>query len=240
MDGPDVSLVTRLACDHLRTLGTKPAALLVAGAIPAPGGGLDLARLRSCAPQLDIRVVEDGTPAARTAARRAGVAQRAVGDLRTVPLRPRSCDLVYCCLLLHRIEHSELILDRLLTALRPGGLLIIRTADRDCSAGFLDRVLPIGVRQAGWRHRFPGQPGPFAAIYEPLASRAGIRSYATRRGLVVVRHETHSGPDAAHRRAGPLSARRLVAWLSHGRLTAAHDELTFVIRRPQEGSARLL
>ncbi|MEP7025888.1 MAG: methyltransferase type 12, partial [Actinomycetota bacterium] len=121
-----------------------------------------------------------------------------------------------------------------------GGLLLLRTADRDCAAGFFDRVLPLWARRVVWRLQRPGQPGPYAAVYEELASGRGIQSYAARRGLVIVRREGLTGPAAGRRHAGPLSARRIVARLSRGRLTADHDELAYVILRPEDRSARLL
>jgi SAM-dependent methyltransferase len=238
---PRVSLATQLACGYAAGLRNRPVALLRAGAAPAPASGLDLDRLRAVCGQLIISIVDDGSPAARAAAAgQTGLSACALGDLRTVPLRPRSYDIVDCCLLLHRIEHTELVLDRLAGALRPGGLLLLRVVDRGSAAGFLDRALPQRARRAGWRRRRPGEPGPYPAVYEPLTTARGITSYAARRGLVIMRRDTLAGPAAGRRPARLLTARRAVAWLSRGRLTAAHDELIFALRRPEESSARLL
>jgi len=242
---PPVSLATQLACGYAAALRHQPVTLLRAGAAPAPASGLDLDRLRAACGPLTIGLADDGSPAARAAARAAAAAQPglsacALGDLRTVPLRPRSYDIVDCCLLLHRIEHTELVLDRLAGALRPGGLLLLRVVDRASAAGFLDRALPQRARRAGWRRRRPGEPGPYPAVYEPLTTARGITSYAARRGLVIMRRGTLAGPAAGRRPARLLTARRAVAWLSRGRLTAAHDELFYALRRPEEPSARLL
>jgi SAM-dependent methyltransferase len=238
---PPVSLVTQLACGYAASLRRRPVALLRAGAAPAPASGLDLDLLRAACGPLTIGLVDDGSPAARAAAAgQQGLSTCAQGDLRTVPLRPRSYDIVDCCLLLHRIEHTELVLDRLAGALRPGGLLLLRVVDRASAAGFLDRALPPGARRSGWRRRRPGEPGPYPAVYEPLTTARGITSYAARRGLVIARRDTLAGPAAGRRPARLFTARRAVAWLSRGRLTAAHDELIFAIRRPEESSARLL
>jgi hypothetical protein len=35
-------------------------------------------------------------------------------------------------------------------------------------------------------------------------------------------------------------ARSMIAWLSRGRLTDAHDELLYVIRKPEDRFARLV
>ncbi len=37
-----------------------------------------------------------------------------------------------------------------------------------------------------------------------------------------------------------LAARKLVAWLSAGRLACDHDELCYVVRKPEDRDARLL
>jgi len=41
-----------------------------------------------------------------------------LGDLRTIAIAPRSFDIVHCALLLDRIEHIELVLDRFTAALK--------------------------------------------------------------------------------------------------------------------------
>jgi SAM-dependent methyltransferase len=165
-----------------------------------------------------------------------------LGDLRSIPLPPRSFDILYCALLLERIPHATLVLDRFLAALRPGGLILLRVRDRDCAAAALDRLLPEVARRAIWARLHPGEPGPFPAVYDPLVSERGIRAYATRRDIVIIRRETaRTPPGAPSRLADAVSAARtFIAWLSRGRLTDAHDELLYVIRRPEDRFARLV
>jgi hypothetical protein len=57
---------------------------------------------------------------------------------------------------------------------------------------------------------------------------------------VIAQHQALS--LLAERRGPPwlLAASRLVAILSRGRLTAAHDQLRYVIRKPESHFARLL
>jgi SAM-dependent methyltransferase len=164
------------------------------------------------------------------------------GDLRTVPLPPRSFDIVYCGFLLERIPHAPLVLDRFVAALRPGGLLLLRVRDRDCAAAALDRLLPGAVRKALWPRLHPGEPGPFPAIYDPLASARGIQAYALTHGLVITRRESaRTVPGPPGRLSSAVSAARtLVARLSRGRLTDSHDELLYVIRKPEDRFARLV
>jgi SAM-dependent methyltransferase len=165
-----------------------------------------------------------------------------VGDLRTIPLPPRSFDVVHCSLLLDRISHVPLVLDRFAAALRPGGLLLLRIRDRDSAAAFLDRRLPGWARRMLWTRLYPGQPGPFPAIYEPTASGRGVAAYMLMRGLVITqRRAARTLPRQPERLCRLLSVTRgLIAWLSRGRLTDAHDEMLFVIRKPEDRFARVV
>jgi SAM-dependent methyltransferase len=231
---------TLLACGYAAERPGQPVALLQAGCATA-ADGIDLALLRETGCELSTDLVDTGDQVVAAAiASQSPLAGCILGDLRTVPLPPRSYDIVHCSLLLDRIPHAELVLDRMVAALKPGGLLLLRTPDRDCAAGFIDRVLPQWLRRLDWRNQHPGEPGPYPAIYEELVSARGIQSYVLRHGLVIAEHGSLSGPAAGRRAAGPLAARTLVARLSGGRLTASHDELTYVIRRPENPFARVL
>jgi Methyltransferase domain len=165
-----------------------------------------------------------------------------LGDLRTIAIPPRSVDIVHCALLLDRISHVELVLDRFTAALRPGGLFLLRIRDRDCAAGLLDRIAPQWIRRALWARLNPGQPGPFRAVYEPACSDRGIQAYVQLRGLVISRRETARTWPAGPGRAGRAvsAARTIVARLTRGQLTDAHDEVLYVIRKPQDRFARVV
>jgi SAM-dependent methyltransferase len=210
------------------------------------GTDLDIAALRASRCSLTLTLLDEDSPLTRAAvAGRPHLAAAVLGDLRTAPLVPRSADIVHCCLLLDRIAHAELVLGRLVDALRPGGLLLLRTADRYSAAGFLDRRLPGPLRALAWRSLRPGEPGPYPARYEALTSARGVRIFASRHGLVIARREVSRRSDreparSRHRRPVIRSARWLVAAASRGRLTDAHDELRYVIRKPEDQFARVL
>jgi SAM-dependent methyltransferase len=237
----EASRFTLLAGEYAAARPGQPVALLQAGCATAVDG-IDLALLRETGCELSADLVDtaDQVVAAAMAAQSRLASSSILGDLRTVPLPPRSYDIVHCSGLLERIPHAELVLDRIVAALKPGGLLLLRTADRGCAAGFIDRAAPQWLRRLGWRGRHPGKPGPYPAIYEELVSARGIASYVLRRGLVIAERGSVSGPAAGRPPPGPLAARTLLARLSGGRLTADHDELTYVIRRPEDLFARVL
>jgi hypothetical protein len=186
-------------------------------------------------------LIDDDTAAARAAAAgRPDLGACTLCDPRMAPLVPRSVDIVHCALLLERISHAELVLDRLVETLRPGGLLLLQTIDRDCAVGFLDRVLPRPLRALIWRSLRPGGPGPYPAVYERLVSERGIQSYVLRRGLVIAQRQTLGLLPGRRRPLWLRAVSGLVVGLSRGRLTSDHDELRYIIRKPEDQFARVL
>lgn len=165
-----------------------------------------------------------------------------LGDPRTIPLPPRAFGIVCSVHLLDRVEHAELVLDRLVAALRPGGLLLLRFRDRECAAGLLDRILPTPARRAIWHWLRPRQAGPFPAVYERLLSAAGMHAYTLARGLMIAQHEAvRDRPRRPARPAwGAPLACRLIAAATRGRLPDNHDDLLYVIRKPENRFARVL
>jgi hypothetical protein len=239
-DASPADVFTRFAADYAAEHPGRAITLLQAGCTTA-GPELDVTALLASTPELVVSQVDDDSEVVRAAiAGRPELSTAMLTELRTLTLTPRSVDFVQCSMLLHRIGHAELVLDRLVGALRPGGLLFLRTADRETAAGFLDRKLPEFVRATAWRAARPGEPGPFPACYEPIASGRGIESFVVRHGLAIAHRQTCSGAvghDAAHRIP---PAEQLVTWLSRGRLIASYDELRYVIRKPEDKYARIL
>jgi SAM-dependent methyltransferase len=239
--GPDTTgLFTRFALDFAAARPGRTITVLQAGCTTA-GRDLDLAALRASGHQVDACLVDDESPETRAAAAaRPDIGPAILGKLGVLPLRPRSFDIVQCSLLLHRISNAEVVLARLAASLRPGGLLLLRIADPASAAGFLDRRLPGPIRAIAWRGTRPGQSGPHPAIYEPVAWAPGIEAFISRHGLAVA-HRCVSGQAEGLSRPGlARSAARLVAWLSGGRLACDHDELCYVVRKPEDRSARVL
>lgn len=240
LSGRSARLFTQAALGYAAHRAGQPLALLQVGCTTAVDGP-DTAQLRRAGCDMTVSRIDDDSPAARAAVS-AHQELRActLGDLRIAPLAPRSVDIVHCARLLERISHAELVLDRLVEALKPNGLLLLQTGDRDCAAGFLDRVLPRPLRAMIWRGQKPEEPGPYPAVYEHLVSQRGIESYVLRRGLVIAQRQALSPLEGRGWAALLLVAGRIVARLSRGRLTSAHDELRYVIRKPEDPFARVL
>ncbi|MGI5286827.1 class I SAM-dependent methyltransferase [Nonomuraea polychroma] len=185
--------------------------------------------------------VDEDHPAIRVALEeRTDLVAWTLGDMRSVPLPPRSYDVIQLSFLLERVKHAELIFDRLLQSLRPGGLILLRMRDRGSAYGLLDRITPSWLRRLLWRSLVdPVTPGPLPTIYEPLTSSDGIHAFCLSRGLMITDDERNvSGPARGSRIA--CAAIRAVSSLTSGRYPASHDEITMVIRKPQHHFARVI
>jgi SAM-dependent methyltransferase len=235
----DDTMFGRHVRNYLADRPGQQVAVLHAGCATATSD-LGAARLSGNGCDISVTLVDDDQPVTRAAA--SGLSRCTLGDLRSVPLPPRSFDLVLCTFLLDRVPHAELVLDRVTGAIKPGGLLLLGIRDRDCAAGFLDRVLPRLLRLPVWRRRQPGEAGPHPAVYEPLSSARGVEAFAMLRGLVVAERQPLGGRAGGLSRGpmGFLAAQRLVARLSRGRLTDAHEEVLYVLRKPESRFARVI
>ena len=241
-DRPGDDLFARYTRDYVTGRFGQQIMILLAGCTTAGTDlGVDALRAEGTA-DISVGLIDDDQPVTSAAI---GVHESlkacVQGDLRTVPLPPRSQDIVLCSLLLHRVRHAELVLDRLVAAIKPGGLLLLRFCDRDSAAGFLDRRLPRVIRGLIWRNRRPGEPGPHPAVYERLTSARGVQAYALKRGLVISERTVLGG--LAGQLSGPagfLAVQKVIARLSGGRLTVAHEELLYVLRKPENRFARVI
>ena len=138
----ETSLFAKWAQGYAAERFGQQIAVLLAGAVTA-AGDLGLGGLRDAGADVIVSLIDDDQPVNRAAqATHPDLGRCALGDLRTVPLPQRSYDIVQCTLLLDRIHHAELVLDRLTGALKPGGLLLLQ------------------IRRPGLRG---GLPGPGAA-----------------------------------------------------------------------------
>jgi sulfate adenylyltransferase len=229
--------------DYVAQCAGRPVSVLQAGCL-APLRELGIGELARGGFDISVTAVDADQPLARRVLRDTQTAYDDVitGDLRTVPIPQRAYDVVYCAMLLERVRHVELVLDRLTSALKPGGLLLLRTGDRKSAAALLDRMLPRMIRKVVWSRFRPGVPGPFTPVYEKAVSDEGIASYTLMRGLVIAaRGSELTRPDSP---AGLASSVRLtcaaISRLSGGRFADGHDELLYVIRKPLDRFARVV
>jgi SAM-dependent methyltransferase len=243
LHGTVTDLFARSIYNYARQHEGEPIKLLQAGCT-GPADELELDKLRARGVDVSVRRIDQDHPESSETGRAADAGPGTIvfGDLRTIPLPTRDVGVVYCAHLLDRIQHAELVLDRLVAALKPGGMLLLRFRDRECAAGLLDRMLPQTARRAIWHWLRPEQAGPLPAVYEPVLSVEGVYGYALARGLVIgERQAVHDRPRRPDRLAwGAPLACRLIAALSRGRHPDDHDDLLYVIRKPVNRFARVL
>ena len=163
-----------------------------------------------------------------------------VGDLREVDLKEGFYDVVFSAFVLEHISGAKSVLDRMVDAVKPGGLLVLRVPDGNAVYGFLARLLPFWThvlyKRITLRDRLAGKPGhpPYRVVYDDLVSREGFREYAGAHGLTLV-DELGTNPHIDRLgRLGPLAmlVQRLIAKLSFGRLAGTHANLTLIMRKP--------
>src|SRR5580704_6492917 len=206
--------------DYVAQCAGRPVSVLQAGCL-APLRELGIGELARGGFDISVTAVDADQPLARRVLRDTQTAYDDVitGDLRTVPIPQRAYDVVYCAMLLERVRHVELVLDRLTSALKPGGLLLLRTGDRNSAAALLDRMLPRMIRKVVWSRVRPGIPGLVIAA----------------RGGELARPESPAGLASSVRLTCAAISR-----LSGGRFADGHDELLYVIRKPLDRFARVV
>jgi SAM-dependent methyltransferase len=162
-----------------------------------------------------------------------------VGDLRTVAVPKSSYDVVFSAFVLEHIKGARSVLDGMVDALRPGGLLILRVPDGDSVYAFLARLLPFWThvlyKRITQRDPMAGKPGhpPYRVVYDDVVTRSALRAYAAERGLVVL-DELGTNPhiDNLGRLGGVgMFVQRLIARLSGGRLVGTHNNLTLILKK---------
>lgn len=242
LHGTVTDLFARSIYNYARQHEGEPIKLLQAGCT-GPADELGLDKLRAHGVDVSIRRVDQDHPVSKeTAPAYANPGAVVFGDLRTIRLPSRDVGVVYCAHLLDRIHHPELVLDRLVAALKPGGMLLLRFRDRECAAGVLERMLPQSARRAVWHWLRPEQAGPLPPVYGRLLSAEGVYGYTLARGLVIgERQALRDRPQRPTRQTwGAPLACRLIAALSRGRHPDDHDDLLYVIRKPVNRFARVL
>jgi len=158
--------------------------------------------------------------------------------LADAPLPEHAFDVVYSGAVLEHVHDAERLLDRLVRATRPGGILLLLIPERESVAGLLARRAPHRLHTMLRRYvPSSGVADPCPAVFDPVLSRRGMRRFAASRGLSV---EAEWAERATPARFGALGTAvdlglHGVAMLSLGRLTATYDQLVYVLRTPAQG-----
>lgn len=159
-----------------------------------------------------------------------------VGDLHDVVLPKSTYDVVYCSYVLEHVHDAEIILDRMVAALRPGGRFILRVPDGKSVFGWFAKNTPhrTHVWFKKYVERFPdaGKPGhaPYPTVYDPVVSAKGLTDWAGRVGIEIEQSfaSNHFMKKFGRLRPAVQTGLNGVAALSRGQLTARWNNVGFV------------
>jgi SAM-dependent methyltransferase len=163
-----------------------------------------------------------------------------LGDLRTVEIPSPAYDVVFCSYVLEHVHGAEEVLTRLVDAMAPGGLLLLRVPDRDSVFGFITRVTPFRLhvlyKRRIAKHPHAGEPGhdPYPTVYDRIVSTSGIHRFCAERGLII-REEMRSPVELSQfgrARALVRAGMRAIQAASLGKLSANHGPVAWVIEKP--------
>jgi hypothetical protein len=150
--------------------------------------------------------------------------------------------MVYSSYVLEHIKDADVLMDRMLDWVRPGGLLAIKIPIRESAFGLVTRLSPFRVHVLYHKHILglpnAGKPGysPYPTYYNPVVSLAGMQQYADKNGLEII---FASGTDF------PISRNSLVqlaskafcgaiSILSLGRVIGSFSGLVLLLQKPSQ------
>jgi SAM-dependent methyltransferase len=161
------------------------------------------------------------------------------GDLRTIDFGSRRFDVVYSAFVLEHIAGAEEVLTRMVSWLKPDGIIVIEIPDPDTVKGRVTKITPHWFHVFYYRYilgkKHAGQVGygPYRTIYEPVVSRKGIADFCSRHGLQV-EHEyafRTDGPPGKLMRVLQATVTKVASLLTLGTFSDKHADLLYVLRR---------
>jgi len=167
-----------------------------------------------------------------------------LGDLRTAEFPARAFDVIYSAFVLEHVSGAEQVLERFLTWLAPGGMLILKVPDRDSAYGFLTRATPLWAHVLFYRYllgyREAGTPGhgPYPTYYDRVISQPGLREFCRKKGLPAP--QIYRLCSYARQRM-TLAGAFVASALSAGTLAWRHNNLLLIIAtraRSRSGAER--
>jgi SAM-dependent methyltransferase len=168
-----------------------------------------------------------------------------LGDLHSVALEENTYDVIYNSFVLEHVHDAQRLLDNFWRWLKPGGILILRMPDGRSVSGYMTRILPF--RAHVWFKRYvermpnAGHAGfaPYPTVFDPIVSRRGIRRWCAEREAVLLgEYGARYYFDHLGIFTRPIRTfLRAVHLLSFGTLACDHNNLTYVIGKPNAAMA---
>lgn len=161
------------------------------------------------------------------------------GDLRTISFGDRRFDVVYSAFVLEHIAGAEEVLARMISWLRPGGIIVVEIPDPDSVKGRVTKITPHWFHVFYYRYilgkKTAGQPGfgPYRTIYDPVVSRRGIQEFCDRNGLRVEGEYAFQTDGPRNKVLNVLmsATTTTLSLLTLGIFSGRHADLLYVLRK---------
>lgn len=171
------------------------------------------------------------------------LSQRIVADLQSYQFPADTFDLIVCWDVLEHLPSPEMALERFVSALKPGGLLLIKIPNRDSVKATVVRLTPYWVHRFVYKllygHRF-GSPGvtPFRTFFRRSIAPSQLAAFAREKKLRTELCQMYESKIQRRFRESVGIGDRLTAigdwfirFFSFGRLTLIHSECAYVFRK---------
>lgn len=171
------------------------------------------------------------------------LSERVLGDLQSHDFGPDRFDLIVCWDVLEHLPAPEQALGRMASALRPGGLLLIKVPNRNSLKARVVQWTPYWFHRVVYKllyqERF-GRPGiiPFRTYFRPAMASRQIEALAKKVVLHPEFFATYeSGVQLRLRRKLHISDRalsaieRMIDFCSFGSLTIGSSECVYLYRK---------
>ena len=160
-------------------------------------------------------------------------------DLRTIDFGARKFDVIYSAFVLEHVEGAEEVLSRMVSWLKPNGIIIIEIPDPGSVKGLVTKLSPHWFHVFYYRYilgkKTAGNPGygPYRTIYDPVVSRHGVYSFSDRNKLRVEEEYAFRTDGPRNKILGVLigATTRILSLLSFGIFSDRHADLLYVLRR---------
>lgn len=176
--------------------------------------------------------------------RHAALSERIAGDLQTHDWRQGEFDLIVCWDVLEHLSNPAAAIERMFSALREGGLVVLALPNRYSLKGWITRLTPFVVHV--WFYRYiVGDKRPrneldqFPTHFRADVAPAQIRARARAAGLAIEFCYLYEGPVQTHLRQRSRLANlafstvgALSMLLTAGYYNANHSDCMIVLRKP--------
>jgi SAM-dependent methyltransferase len=164
-----------------------------------------------------------------------------VGDLETIELEQAYYDLVICWDVIEHLRDPVVALDKMIDAVRSGGLLLLGFPNRNSVKAIVARLVPYRVHLLAFRWLYPNamienDRGPFPTVLDATVALDRLLAHTAARGMSVeglVSYESEMQRKARRKLRltgrGWAATKAAINTLSAGRVNAEMTDVILVL-----------